>query len=217
MFRRSRELESALALLAEMGPKVEALENENLALRAKAESGYTVSVVGDDPLTTQSFTFAQQARQIADLQAEVKAFRLEVETQNGVVQKANDKARVADESLARALASQQPIIEERDRLREEVAKMVPEEDLSIAHTELDNVREELRNTRERHYAKLTELDMAHKDEVERLSHDLTKALHERDIFAKKLQEGLASLTAAITEVAGEMEGSERDVRASASE
>lgn len=207
MFRRSRELENALALLSEMGPKVEALEQENERLKAKVVVYETQkpSHAVDDPLTRESFTFAQQHQQIEDLKAELKAMRQEVATEKDVIKKVNAEKAGTQALYDEMRATFKPVEEERNRLQVQVR----ERDAEIEALRREKEAEVTR-VRNEGYARATQLQMEHKDEVERLSNDLTKAMRERDIFATKLQQGLASLTAAINEV----QEVEDDVRAS---
>lgn len=200
MFRRSRELEDALALLTELGPKVADLERENDELRAKLavyeSAPLTELRSSEDELALGSYTFGKLHQQIEVLKAEVESWRAEVEIQNGVVKKTNEELRVVKESHARMLEAQRPIEDERNRLQVQVRTI--QDELEALRHEKD---EEVTRIRNEGYARITQIQMQNKDEVERLSNDLVKAMRERDIFASKLQQGLASLTAAINEVA----------------
>jgi hypothetical protein len=109
-----------------------------------------------------------------------------------------------------------PVEEERNTLQVRVRELEAEVAAQIEErTTLSRLKDdEITRVRNEGYARVAALQMEHKDEMEGLSADLSKAMRERDIFASKLQQGLASLTAAINEVQEVQEG---DVRTGADE
>lgn len=186
-----QKLDAALDSLEELHAYAVRLEDENEALKAKL----ALKPADDDPLTVESYTFAQQHRQIDDLKAEVRALRKELSTRQGVESAA---LKERDEALE-ALVPLQRRFEEVSNKMQALVRSIDKSD--AAHVQ------ELAEVRDRGYAKVTELEMAHRDRVEaleeqihQLESDLTRTTHERDVFANKLQVGLRALTEAIDEV-----------------